>query len=354
MLKNAAARLFVNGTSLCLVLIWAMPVYSQTREEFLSMIQIEAPRKWREYLELIGDFEGTHDKKTIYSARLRPNPNDQVVESQFRVVAKYPMVLNDQQMNLRHPVRKVRGMNEKYYFELLKKGDRPWVIQEVVPVGSACPITQWDLINPNEGEKRSPQRFPGDLIDDLLLAGLFVGDRWLPNLLAHPKFAINDIGQDVMNGNRVVHISFSCAPRDASEVIYPPAGAIVLLPDEYWLVARGELVLEYYGKDRYKFVVENTYERRGELPVISSKELTCFAMTNGEQINYQSTSKYSVRKTAEPSARLLRLSAYGLPEPNFGTTRRSRIRVLAVVATVFVAILLYCFLKRRSVRNDAG
>jgi len=239
--------------------------------------------------------------------------------------------------------------NKKYYAEIFREDDASWVIKDIQPGSTPVPADDVTLRNYSSSDrtKRVPQSYPSDITDGVLLAGLFVGDRWLPHIFSHPRFSIDEITSTEVGGKHEVCLTFSAPPKDPNDTIYIQKGKLVLLPDDYWVVSHGEVTVVFWGKEKYKFSLRKQYENQDGVPVITFDELESTDVTHGEVPMYTRSSKFSLHKTTDTSPERFQLSAFGLPEPVFERSS-THLRSTVLVGIVLVALIVF-FSSRKAV-----
>ncbi|TVS09513.1 MAG: hypothetical protein EA424_26950 [Planctomycetaceae bacterium] len=237
--------------------------------------------------------------------------------------------------------RSVSAVNQDYFFRINSRdAGLHWQIVGLEPIRTPPDLTDLVLVDPVDPNRHrfTPAVHPGRLIDQDVLCGLFLSDRWLPNILVDPRFTLLDIQPAEVDGRRLMRLSFSLIGTESG--IDFDESVLFLMPDHHWLISHAHLYSEFWGEDRFRAVIENEYTFSDGLPVIASSELTVHDVTDGEQLNYVRTRTFSLKRTADTSPGRFRLSAFGLPEPDF--LSRQRFSNRAWIAVVGFILLLLC------------
>ena len=302
---------------------------------------------WEKYAAAMRRLEGTMQTKTVRMPHLEPDPERRVREERFQIVGSYPRVLVERS-------GQVQAVNDDYHFRILRDEGGDWRLVELEPVRAPAARNELFLLDANDPERgrHPPSSHPGRLIDVHVLAGLLVVDRWLPNLLADPHFRLLEIRPEQVDGKQGLHISFSAAnpefPVSIDEV------SLFLLPDQYWVIKQGEAAFSVAEQaSRMSWV--NEYVTQDGVPVPVAREQTAYEVTDAEtkERNYVETRTFALQRTVDTSPERFRLSAYGLPEPDFGTGGRSATRLVLAALTLLILMIssLYAVRRGTSSRN---
>ncbi len=339
---------------LCLLGVSAKPGRSDEKPTLAELRQT-LPSVWRQYAATMRRFEGTVHDRTVHTARTRPDPNHRIEDARRRVVGYYPMALLETGLE-RSKRRSVSAVNQDYFFRIRSHdAGLHWQIVELEAIRTPPDVTELVLVDLVDLERHrlAPAVHPGRLIDQDVLCGLFLSDRWLPNILVDPRFALLDIQPAEVDGRHLMRLSFSLIGTESG--IDLDESVLFLMPDHHWLISHGHLSSVFWGEDRFRFVIENEYTFSEGLPVIASSELTVHDVTDGEQLNYVRTRAFSLKRTADTSPARFRLSAFGLPEPDFvGRARFSNHAWIAVAGFILLLLCgLYAARRERAERSAA-
>lgn len=200
------------------------------------------------------------------------------------------------------------AVNGKYAFEL-RKGKKGWFLNEVDLNLSDAAQIGWIKDNMDDG-------FPYGF-DPYGLAG----NGSLRKLATMPGFSITK--QQRLDGadSQITKVWFNVSPAGPSAK--PPgripiegAGWFVLDKAGYWRVLAWELPFQStkYG-DPFVVIAKYGYRMEGDLPLLETIRLT-YASYPGRKLIARGTRNFGFERR-QPSESEFRLSAFGLPEPEF-------------------------------------
>ncbi len=339
-----------------LAMPWSAATVASSGEHLtLSALRETLPRYWKEYAANMRSFEGAVESRTVHAAHLRPDPKHRVQELRLRIVGNYPMVLVETELDSMSRV--AYGVNLDYYFRLSQEDGSLWMLMDLEPVRTSVSPADLFLLDTNDPDReRYPAAsHPGRLIDREVLPGLFAVDRWLPNLLAAPDFRLLAARAENLDGQRLVRLAFSAGAGGEQSSLpgHIDEGVLYLLPDQYWQISHGEMVFEFPGGERARAVWTNEYASRDSMPVVVFSEMTVYGIAQEERLNYVRTTTFDLQRTRDTSPERFRLSAYGLPEPDFATGGRSATRLVLAALTLLILLIssLYAIRRGTSRRN---
>lgn len=293
-------------------------------------------RQWQSYLHALGSIEGT---ERIIESR----PNGTSRDFMISVIYLYPKLVDSRGLpgEQMEPI-KVTATNEKYRFEINRgTSDDPWEIRYITGLDDSTVVKPTDWKFPEQfADPPSHLENPiGYTIFNTLGVGLFTEDSTtsLPYLVSQPGFHITEFSVDQLSND--ITMSFIYKMDDFPESTknltdfpnhpewkkFKLEGTVILTTD-YFLISHGifhrefldgELDIElqcFYDMETYRVPLPKTFSHK-----LSTKE---------KGVTVEEERIFDLKETNPKDNSRFTLSAYGLPEPDFGGHRPSRLRYI--------------------------
>ena len=224
--------------------------------------------------------------------------------------------------------------NSDYYFDVSKKpDDSAWKIDHCVPL---------DRFDPSDYHT-------GDYYTILPVT---IWDQSLARMIKKWEMTITGIRVSDDSPEEAVVLDFT------HNRAYPPndlvSGTLTLLPKKCWVISNGNLL---YERDGYSFrnVFSFEYGENDDYPFFDYKKMTVsLIFGDDESAPPRVTWTYDIKQIDRQTvpSKELRLSFYGLPEPDFvRSVHRSR-RLLSIVGSaLIITALVMIFGKRRASKS---
>ena len=186
----------MRAVTLCVIVLCLLGVSPQAgrsdEKPTLAELRQMLPIVWRQYADTMRRFEGTVHDRAVHTARTRPDPKHRIEDARRRVVGCYPIALLETGLE-RTERRSVSAVNQDYFFRINSHdAGLHWQIVGLEPIRTPPDLTDLVLVDLVDLDRHrfTPAVHPGRLIDQDVLCGLFLSDRWLPNILVDPRFTL--------------------------------------------------------------------------------------------------------------------------------------------------------------------
>ncbi|MBR2585036.1 MAG: hypothetical protein IKE64_06345 [Thermoguttaceae bacterium] len=224
--------------------------------------------------------------------------------------------------------------NSDYYFDVSKKpDDSAWKIDHCVPL---------DRFDPSDYHT-------GDYYTILPVT---IWDQSLARMIKRGEMTITGIRTSDDSPEEAVVFEFTHNRE------YPPielvSGTLTLLPKKCWVISNGNLL---YERDGYSFrnVFSFEYGENDDYPFFDYKKMTVsLIFGDDESAPPRVTWTYDIKQIDRQTvpSKELRLSFYGLPEPDFvRSVHRSRRLLFIVGSALIITALVMIFGKRRASKS---
>jgi hypothetical protein len=271
------------------------------KHRFLS----EAPKKWAEYRDSSGFLQGQMTSATYRvekgTRKLVLSGSQEIKESGLWTYNKLAY-LGPRSSRETLPFAQVHMVNSRYEASVEQKEERAgWLLTHLnLAIKDGLPVAA------SERKKA---------VTDALCNLLRVGGRQLPDLIKTPGFTLKGVSDADAQGKKLVRVAFSIERPKKNKYGVPGLDGWVLLePDNYWVVRRGEFTAVYPGEEKAALILENEFaiKEPSAIPVpVRSTEWKKF-VTSGDFLSESSFSLYERDSFPEIE---FSLTALGLPEP---------------------------------------
>ena len=310
---------------------------------------IEAKTQWQSYLQEISHYEVRIELKKQWNRSIL---DYEPVGYDSHVVADYPRSLYYAFQPGSDRIKEVQGVNPEYQFRLTPAQNVPeqWIAVSVQRILSPTSVCQFSTARVDEADA------PCDaIVSQTLAMGLALQTTPLPSLLQLDGFTVASVKESTRDGQRIASITYVYEPKSPLRRVQIRSGTAHLLVDHYWLVDSADFFVgETAGSPhRWPFSVKNSYDFTDlSVPVLTSSEWKCFNNTPDRTWRYSMTHNFRFQKTEDRSPERFTLSAFGLPEPDFGSEPR-RYRLWSVIVTAIVIGIVLCMIlsKRRGMTS---
>jgi len=320
------------------------------------------PKRWLEYLHALGQVEGKNFRRYVRNGIKESESIDQIV-------CLFPLFLETRDTEKGESFAvKVDGKNYSFYLERNNPNDK-WTLERNEMVSSDTPLDSWQF----------PKHFSTEGLEvagyDIFITlghGLFADGATvnLPEILKSKYFKAHQVKFIENEGKRQLFIDFDYIHDGFPERLknnkswfehnyrseWKPFSlrGQVYLETEYYLISKATFHTQYLA-DEYHSEVEceydcNTY--RVPLPK-KYKLITRYDYFIGdEECRKQGVVEtyidFDLRETNPKDPKRFTLSAFGLPEPDFGPRRMSLFRIVMMsLGGIMVLLALWLmYLKR--------
>jgi hypothetical protein len=233
----------------------------------------------------------------------------------------------------------VQAKNELYAFALSRRGNSPeslYAIQWLEKLGAS------DAIDKKVARLETVVR--GTIVCPWRIAGKSILD-WTRTSGFHLK-SVMSAGS---SGSGLVRADFEHMPFDPDSVdANDVSGFAIFDPGRYWVMREAGVE---FGTGILRVCAFEYREGRGGMPVVTKLTVRDYAKPH----NLYEERETTVEKTSfgEVSSKEFRLSAFGMPEPVFGSLR-SRLHLWPYVSAGIACLLAAYILHRRRARLDAS
>lgn len=306
------------------------------------------PKRWIEYLHALGAVEGK-----LFYRYTRNGQNDGEFISEF--ICYYPLladILGLQQGG----ADDVTVTGRTYFFRLEREtANDAWVIERLNKRPNSKRLQDWTFPRHFHTDFNDAGDPVGYSIFNTLGVGLFAS-RSLPNLpdiFQSEFFRVNKIEFLEVEGKKQVFLDFDYTYPDLPEDIqgadelknhpdWKPFSlqGQVWLETDYYLIVKGKFHTVFLSEE-HQTTVECDYDcNTYKIPLPKKYRRVSQYDFKDDQIKgtLETNIEYDLRETNPKDAKRFTLSAFGLPEPDFGGRRMSLLRiVLMVVGAILIA-----------------
>jgi len=306
---------------------------------------IEAKKQWQDYLSEMSHYEVKIEVEQVWNRSII----DKEPETQeFHAVVDYPRSLLYSYCTNSDRVEEVKGVNSEYDFRLnpAKNDPEKWIVARIArvpPKSSACQFSKasvYDIDAPCDS-----------VVNQYLANALAIQTTLIPSLVELDGFKVASVKESTRDGQRIASIAYEYEPKAPPRKVHTRSGTVHLLVDHYWLVDSADFIVGDIPDPKYRnpFSVRNTYNFTDfRVPVLTSSEWKCFNNTPDKTWRYSMTFVFRFQPTQDRSPGRFTLTAFGLPEVDFGSQPHSYRRWLVIViAIVAIVVLCVILLKRR-------
>ena len=289
-----------------------------------------APEKWKEHERAVNAVSGTLTTTMSWDDGHYRNSRLRIVLGSRETQA----VLADQVEEPDRSYRRIYGSNDGYYFRLGGTGSGKLSIQDIWPRG---------------GRSADPSE-PVLIARSIVSRIRRLGNIDLLDLVASPEFTVTSAKERVQEGQMLVEIEFEYDPANPSSAEITGGifrhGTMVLNPDMDWAVL--EANISVHGASAEDFLTKRfTRQVHSEIagkPLVFDCHEVAFDATGALVYDFRRQHEWS--SWAGDDA-VFTLSAFGFPEPEFATGRRSAPRLLLAAITMAILILCCLYAARR-------
>ena len=229
----------------------------------------------------------------------------------------------------------VRAVNPRYWFTVMKeKPDKKWDLVRVQQNESETgPLSVWQ--DELDAGKRSPFFAFRELFYPFCLTGCYT----VLDILRYPGLVPESVREEPAGG---ISFSFHLDPIDESTAAFIPIQSGTIALTAGYLIKDARLTMQ----EGNLFTLENEYSESANPALVRHTE-TSF---HGETPDQKRIISIETGKLPRLALKRFTLSAYGLPEPDYGYPSAGGARaVLITLGSVLILIALFSiFRKRRS------
>ncbi|MDR2705760.1 MAG: hypothetical protein LBC02_08280 [Planctomycetaceae bacterium] len=314
-------KFLFNVVTLCAIALFQNAFLLSDDEDIRELFLKEAPVKWQKYLDYCIRLEG----EVIFR---QYNPKDDITGEQLMTINNvFPqntveVSTNEDNDKNKRKIKKVKGYNSKYSFELEESESKAWKITSLTKIDAGLSVKDaLELMRytmPFKEEQSVKERglsfFKSKLVPGVELTPL----ESLPLIVSLPEFNIKSISTVNVNKKKYVEIIYEFEPPSGKYPIVIGSGKFLLLPDT-WLIKSGEFFrtgtsnsVIYYINNEYSF--DNP-----SMPIVTKRVKKSFTKspTGNNSPRTHEEAVYNLHETKNKNTKRFTLSYYGLPEPDF-------------------------------------
>jgi hypothetical protein len=320
------------------ILGYSQEVNTSIKEKFL----MEAPVKWKEYLNHFTKLKGSYVEKLR-----RSSAPDKIEITKSNILCDYPDVLFESEND---DFSYHYCSNEKYSFSLSFQ-DGNTIVDECLLLGKKD-IPQRDEWEFPANERNVNRNSSVNFIVEIVAKGLLLSHKWLPTLINCPDFVIDEIEELSRDGELLVRIKFSNNPKilnDEAYLMNVRHGEVFLYPNHFWLIKSGNCFFWSDDNDSYTIQWTNDYDfTKFTAPQLISQNLEGTYINDPSKKIYREIT-YDFQPLQNVESNRFTLSYYGIPEPDFGERRTNRVRYILIgLGLLLITIGAYRLIRMRN------
>jgi hypothetical protein len=300
-----------------------------------NKFQDEAPNAWKKYTQSLSKMNGSLITRNLQNGKI-------ITEQTSNNCLLYPCNVREYSDG----VDTVCCVGTNYAFLLEKKsGSDNWLIRDIKQlVGNRPTLQDWQssLFGELVNEELIGRNFR--YVQYYIFQGIqLYANTYLPSIVKLPEFKVKNIYLESINGVNRVHLDYEFEPDPLKyETFAVRSGTLILLPDS-WLIESGKFDVEM-SDTRLHYTVQCFYEDdSSDTPKLKRKILS----TSHNNVEISSVFEFDINQDSNIPLSRFTLSHYGLPEPDFGDQRISRIRYIVIgIGFLLIAVSLLIKLLR--------